>query len=161
MSLRVRRGGTAASLAVAVAVVLTATGCAAGFDAPTNEPYTPTNGADGRVGDMKVRAVLVVTDGTQPTELNAVLVNIGTDADVLTQVEVDGAAAVTLPSATVPVPVQTAVALGGESDQRVTLSGSTLAAGQLTTVRFAFRDNGILELDGVLVQDADDVTAGS
>lgn len=162
MSLSVRRGGVAACLATALA--LTATGCAAGFDAPTNEPYIPTNGAEGRAGDIKVRNVLVVKEGTGPLardEVYAVFVNVGSEPDVLTDVRVDTATGVNLSAPLVPVQPQGLVQVGGDSDLRATLVGSRLVPGDLTRVTFAFRDGGIAELPAVLVQKLDDVTAGS
>lgn len=162
MGLSIRRGAAAACLATVLG--LTATGCAAGFDAPTNEPYNPTNGAEGRAGDVKLRNVLVVQEGVGPLardEVYAVLVNVGSKADVLTDVQVQGAATVTLSTPLVPIPKQGLVRIGGESDLEATLVGSRLIPGKLTTVTFTFRDGGIAELDGVLVQNRADVTAGS
>jgi hypothetical protein len=159
---RTLRHGAMGSLLAAVA--LTATGCAAGFDAPTTQFNPPTNGAQGQTGDMRVRNVLLVTGpGPGPSGLLASFVTYAPDDDVLTGVRVEGAGPVAVEGGSLVIPRNTNVGLGEEVAGGVpaAVTDLTVQPGRLTSVTFTFRDAGIVTLKGVLVQLPSDVEAGS
>ena len=54
MSRRTRRFASVALTAIVAAVSLT--GCAAGFNATTNQPYAPSNGSVAQIGNLRIRS---------------------------------------------------------------------------------------------------------
>jgi hypothetical protein len=68
---RSRLTATAFALCAAFAV----SGCAANFDAPTNEPYQPAAGISDRSGEVYAIDTLVVTDGSGNGTVVASLIN--------------------------------------------------------------------------------------
>ncbi len=150
-----------AALGLAVAVTLAGSGCSAGFDAQTNQSYTPSNGQMGRVGDLKVRSVLLVaSEGSAVAELLAGFVNIGPVGDRLVGVQVQDADPVDLPDGPLTIEPGVNVLVGGPDGPRVFVRGLTRQPGQQATVRLEFERSGILDLDGVLIQEPSAVQAG-
>lgn len=159
MTSRTRRRSLVAVLAAVLA--LTLSGCGATPREKTDQSYNPTNGANGRVSDMKVLNVIVAAGqgGHGITELLANVVNIGEEPDRLTDVVVQGTGATIAPTGSLVLsPLGTLTF--GPGQQRLFLPASTLQPGYLTSVRFTFAKAGVLELPYVLVQAYGDITAG-
>lgn len=147
MSRRSRRGTLAAVLALALAPL--AAGCAAGFTASTNRPYTPADGAVGDVGSLKIRNVLVVSGGEQAgAVVVGSIVNDGTEPDQLTSLRVGEEEAALPDSAEVPPGAVLQLGPGGED---VTLPGG-FEPGVFVDLTMSFRNAGEFT-ERVLVQE--------
>lgn len=69
-----------------VALTVAATGCGAGFDAQTQQPYQPSEGTNANSGTVAVRNMLVLADEEGKGELHAAVVNSGKTDDSLTAI---------------------------------------------------------------------------
>lgn len=67
-----------AAIAIAAGVVLGTAGCNMISHVATNDPYAPSDGAQGHVGDLKARNFLLLQDGTKSILIGS-LVNSGVD----------------------------------------------------------------------------------
>ncbi len=153
---------TRTAVAVALLALTSLSGCAAGFNAATNRPYTPTNGAIASVGDIRVRSVVIVgnDNGSGQADLIAVLVNNGTTDDALTGITVEGADPVQVPGGSLNIPPQVTVPIGPDSTNRVLLEKLTATPGHLVKVTLAFRDAGIASLTVLVMTPAGLVSGG-
>ena len=147
--IRSHRRATVAASAGAAALLLSTTlsGCGAGFDAATTQPYNPTNGTMGQVGNITLQNVIVVQTSAlpdAPLDVQAGIVNVGNGTDVLTDAKV-GTQTVKLADGVIPIPVRTNVAIGRDPNL-ATVTGVGATAGQLVTVTFTFRDAGVVSL---------------
>ena len=104
--------GGVAALVLAVSVTA---GCGAGFDAQTNQPYQPAEGANGEAGPIAARNFLVIADDEGRGVLHGVLVNTGDTDDRLASIRVDESAdGVRIAgSSAQPLPAGAALTLGG------------------------------------------------
>ncbi|HSS68292.1 MAG TPA: hypothetical protein VLK34_07045 [Nocardioidaceae bacterium] len=141
-----RRSGRRRALRVvfAASAVVALSGCAANFNAPTNDPYQPAAGISDRTGDIYSLNTLVVTDGSGNGTVVASLVNQATTDDTLdsfSATDSTGAAITAEPLAqpidlpAYPSPDQ-AVALGTAGGLRLT--GDNLVAGTFVNITFNF-----------------------
>jgi hypothetical protein len=78
---RTALAGAAATLSIAL------TACGASFNAQTQQPYQPADGANGDSGSIGVRNVLVLASDDGKGELYAVIVNNGGTDDTLVGIE--------------------------------------------------------------------------
>jgi hypothetical protein len=78
---RTALAGAAATLSIAL------TACGASFNAQTQQPYQPADGANGDSGSIGVRNVLVLASDDGKGELHAVIVNNGGTDDTLVGIE--------------------------------------------------------------------------
>jgi hypothetical protein len=164
----------ASVVVTALFVGLTATGCAAGFNATTNQPYAPSNGSVAQIGNLRIRNVVIVqsADGGL-SELYATIVSIGGDADgngtvggtdvppapdSLTGISVTGAATATIPGGEITIPPGAAVVLG-PSGSHVFLDSFTRKQGEIATVTFSFATAGTVSLSA-LVMNATSLVSG-
>jgi len=97
----VRRVGLLGTVALAAAAL---TGCGAGFNAQTLQPYQAAEGTNATSGSIALRNVLVLADDRGNGKLYAAIVNTGSDDDRLTairsedsEVKVTGMRPITLP----------------------------------------------------------------
>ena len=72
-----------ARAAFAASAVVALAGCAANFNAPTNDPYQPAAGISDRTGDVYALNTLVVTDEAGNGTVVASLINQATTDDTL------------------------------------------------------------------------------
>jgi hypothetical protein len=147
----------AALVAVSVVTMATLTGCAAGFNAETNNVDEPGEGNNGTVGDVKIRGALLAHVGEEPGSGVLVMgvVNDGTEVDALTEVRVadgepaDLGSSVSLPPRQLVQFGTNEVAPGAVYGGTYVLDGpaDTLMAGGFIPVSFTFRNAGSVTLD--------------
>ena len=142
-----RRVALLAALVLSLAPVTA--GCAAGFDAVTNQPFAPGDGLIGQVGDLKVNNVVVVGDDQGQGIVLLSATNSGTEPDTLQSVDIPGGAEVTLPPQT-EIPFRGSLSLQGE-DEVIRVTGLKQAPGQAVEVRLVFAKAGELRLTTVVV----------
>jgi hypothetical protein len=137
-----RLAATAVALLALAAPALA--GCAANFDAPTNQPYQPAAGISNRDGDVYALDTLVVTDGEGNGTVISQLVNKQDGADTLDSYAATDSAgdqitaeplAQPITLGTWPSPDQ-AVQVGTSGSLRLT--GDNLVAGHFVTLTFTF-----------------------
>jgi len=153
---------TATALAGALLALGSLSGCAAGFNAATNKPYTPTNGSIVNVGKMAVRSVVVVgnENGSGQADLIAVFVNTGQVPDALTGITVQGADPVTVPGGTLNLPPMVNVPIGPDQPNRVLLEKLQATPGQLVKIVMTFRDAGTAEVTALVMTPTGLVSGG-
>ena len=143
-------------LAIAAAVALTPslTGCAAGLNAQTNQPFNTTDGASTVFNNIAIRNVFVLGSDPntalqpgQSASMFLALVNNGS-ADQLTAVSAPGtAASVTIQGGTVRLPPGHPALLTGP-EPRLVLTGLTrsLNGGQSMLVALTFQNAGTVTM---------------
>lgn len=147
----------AALVAVSVVTVATLTGCAAGFNAETNNIDSPGEGISGSVGDVKIRGALLAGVEEEPGSGVLVMgvVNDGAEVDALTEVRVADGEPTDLGSSVSLRPRQL-VQFGTNEDSPDAVYGGTyvldgpadrLVAGDFIPVSFTFRNAGSVTLD--------------
>jgi hypothetical protein len=130
--------------AFAASAVLALSGCAANFNAPTNEPYQPAAGISDRSGAVYAINTLVVADDSGNGTVVSSLINQQQDDDTLqsySATDSTGADITTTPLAQpIPLPASPspdqAVQLGSSGDLR--LSGNNVESGTFVTITFTF-----------------------
>ena len=142
-----------AALLAAAALLSGATvsGCQAGFDAFTNQPFAPSNGSVASAGDLRIRNVVIVRsdDGTQ-SQVYASFVSIGTSPDTLTGVSIGGLGTVALDGGSITVPAGAKVDLGPGGYQ-VFANNLTQGLGDVATVTFQFQHAGEVHLSALIM----------
>ncbi|MET0741452.1 MAG: hypothetical protein ABWZ26_07895 [Candidatus Nanopelagicales bacterium] len=125
------------------------TGCAAGFDAPTEEEYAPGDGVIGQVGDLKLRNVLLVTDvDDENAAVIGVVVNDGLEDDRLVGLAVDGEQV----RAELPAEVEAGQTLSigpVDADLVATAARIDFEAGDFVEVEFEFDSAGTITLQAL------------
>lgn len=147
-----RRSSTAIGLAVAG---LALTGCAASFNAQSQQQYQPAAGVSDRSGDVYAIDSLVVTDGRGDGTLVSALINQQARADKLISVTAatlkGSQLQVAAPSGGVPLAPGRAVQLGYSGAVRV--NGASLEAGSIITLTFTFAQAAPLQVQVPVVTD--------
>lgn len=148
--------------ALVLLVALTTTACGAGFNDTSQKPFAPSVGAVGQVGAVKVLNSVVVTDPTGATagQLLSVFVNTGSTPDALIGVEVQGGSPITIPGGSLPLDPLVANGFGDPYPNVASLTSLSATAGQQVTVRYTFRDAGVLPLT-TLVVNPNNLTGGA
>jgi hypothetical protein len=146
--------------AAALLVGATVSGCAAGFDAFTNQPYTPSNGSVASVGDIRVRNVVLVqsTDGGL-SELYASFVNVGANPDTVVGVNIARFGDLPLTDGPITIPPFTKVDVG-PNGFRLFANGLKLKPGEIATVTFRFATAGNTYLSALLMTPSGLVSGG-
>jgi hypothetical protein len=128
------------SIVAAVVVLATPALVSCGFDAPTDQVYTPAVGVNDRSGTVDVLNAMVVSGDDGSGTLVAALVNNDqADDDALTGVGgagQDQAANVTLPGGQVDVPAGGLVQLADEGN--VTVEAERVTPGNFVELQFTF-----------------------
>ena len=173
MSRSVRRVASVAVMAILLG--LGASGCAAGFNATTGQPYAPSNGSIASIGDLRIRNVVIVQspDGGL-NEVYAAIVSIGgaTDGygtvsgvsvdplpDRLTGLAVSGAAAISIPGGSITIPPGQRVDLGPDGT-RIFLSNFTVKRGDIAYVTFNFAIAGTVTVSALVMTEQQLVSGG-
>ncbi len=161
----------AALVAVSVVTVATLTGCAAGFNAETNNIDSPGEGISGSVGDVKIRGALLADVDEEPGSGVLVMgvVNDGTETDALTEVRVadgepaDLGSSVSLPSRQLVQFGANEVAPGAVYGGTYVLDGppDRLVAGDFIPVSFTFRNAGSVTLDLLVLPASGDLATAT
>jgi hypothetical protein len=145
---RIRRPGAVVVATLAVAAL---SGCGAGFDATSREPYAPSDGILANAGDMRLINMLVVSgENSREGVVVGTLANRGKSDDRLVAIETP-AGTVDLGGG-IDLPAEKAVPLSAAADGRQVLI-STLSAqpGQALELRFVFEENEPAVLTTVVV----------
>jgi hypothetical protein len=141
-----RRSGRHRALraAFAASAIVALTGCAANFNAPTNDPYQPAAGISDRTGDVYSLNTLVVTDEAGNGTVVASLVNQATTDDTLQSFSATDSTGADITAEPLAQPIalpaypspDQAVAIGTAGDLR--LSGDNIVAGTFVDITFTF-----------------------
>ncbi|HEV2640860.1 MAG TPA: hypothetical protein VGX23_37425 [Actinocrinis sp.] len=160
---RVRRAAAATGVLLAAAL---AAGCAAGFDATTQQ--IKPNAGSGQAGPVKVDNVwLIVDPASGNAEVVGAVTNTGTDADTLTGVTATNAAAkltgtdaatattgITVGAGTVAIPGGESVSFGETGNPQLELAGVDFQAGVLAQVTFTFAQAGAVTVTAQVEPDS-------
>jgi len=141
-----RRGSLAAVLAM---VCWALSGCAADFNAQTNQQYQPGEGINDRSTDVYVLNALVVADGQGNGTLVGTLLNQATTPDALTSVAAaDGQGqSIRVTKLVSPMALAPQHAVKLETDAAVRLTGAGVVSGDFITVQLTFQQAAPLQLD--------------
>jgi hypothetical protein len=144
--LRVLRATTAAS------VVLLLSGCAANFDAPTNEPYQPAAGISDRSGGVYAIDTLVVTDGSGNGTVVSSLINQQQQDDTLQSYSASDSNGDEITAAPLPQPLDLPAYPSPDQSVQVGTSGSlrltgNVEAGTFVTLTFTFGNASPVTVD--------------
>jgi hypothetical protein len=140
-------------LAVALASSLLVSGCAAGFDAQTNQQGNSGNGRTADVDNIQIRnAVIVVDEKNQETGTLVATIISKNESDLLVGIEIDPA--ITATGSAIELKKDMAVAIGYNSDTSIPLStiGAALTPGQFVDVNFVFGKNKSIQLSLLVVE---------
>ena len=140
-------------LAVALASSLLVSGCAAGFDAQTNQQGNSGNGRTADVDNIQIRnAVVVVDEKDQQTGTLVATVISKNESDSLVGLEFGPAIDIT--GSAIELKQDIAVAIGYNSETSVALSttGAALTPGQFVEVNFVFAKNKSIKLSLLVVE---------
>ncbi len=137
-------------LAAAGAAVALA-GCGTNTNALTQQWYDPTDGTNNSVqatlDGLAIRAILVVSDGTDATVVGT-FVNDGAEADEVTGIVVDGQTATI--TGDLEIAPGTAVRLGPPGQARAQVNGADLEPGVVTTVEITFGSAPQADLEAIV-----------
>ena len=125
----------AASIALAAALMLGATGCTFSANIATEKPYDPSDGVGAEVGELSIRNALLI--GDDPEELNLVMTVVSaadTDRRVTVQWEADGERV----TEEIFVGANGRTAFGGPEQDQVLITGSGATIGGLVPGFFAY-----------------------
>ncbi len=140
-------------LAVALASSLLVSGCAAGFDAQTNQQGNSGNGRTADVDNIQIRnAVIVVDEKSQETGTLVATIISKNESDLLVGIEINPA--ITAGGSAIELKQDMAVAIGYNSDTSIALSttGAALTSGQFVDVNFVFGKNKSIKLSLLVVE---------
>ena len=135
-------------VAVLVSCALVTSGCAAGFNAPTNQQKATGNGRMATVGNIDVRAATIVIDPTKPGKaaLVGTIINTAEKTDTFTELQVGAPIGTTIPTNLELAPQQPAQ-IGYNSELSVIIpTNELIKAGDFLTVRFIFANNDVIPL---------------
>jgi hypothetical protein len=141
---------------------LALSGCAANFNAPTNDPYQPAAGISDRSGEIYAINVLVVTDGSGDGTVVASLINHAADDDSLDSYAATDSAGQEIATAPLSDPIalpappspDQSVQVGPTGDLR--LSGDNVEAGTFVTITFTFGSAAPLAVEAPVVSGGSD-----
>ena len=149
-------------LAAAACTLLVLSGCAAGQDAETSQPYNPSDGRNVNIPQdagfdddyLAVRNALVVSDGG-PASITVTLVNNGAEADLLTEAKIGDQTAVFVGGPVELAPGQTA-SIGSGSDRLALVEAGGVEPGNWTELTLSFSRAGTITIDVPVVTSADE-----
>jgi hypothetical protein len=150
------------SLAAALAFACCGlTGCAADFNAQTNQQYQPGVGTDDRSNQVFVLNCLVIADSNGDGTLVGTLINQATADDELISVEPAGATAndLTISTLAKPIPLDSQAAVKLQTGGAIRLSGAGVVLGNYITVTFSFEQAAPIE-EQIPIVPAGDPTTG-
>jgi hypothetical protein len=139
-----------APVVVALSSVVLLTGCGAGFNAQTIQPYSATDGAIGNSGDIRVLNALVVAAPDQTRGvISLTIVNRGDRDDRLTGIT-SNAGDIDLTGRT-DLLAGRAVRFGAATNPSATISNLTQSPGMNIRLRLTFTRTEPISLDTVVV----------
>ncbi|MBA2773068.1 MAG: hypothetical protein H0U36_03370 [Nocardioidaceae bacterium] len=135
---------------VSVVLLGALTGCGAGFDAQTNQPYQPAPGVTVRTSDVYTVNTLVVTDGEGDGTVVTSLVNQASEPDKLvglTAQDGEGGGVEVSPLPDGGIELAPGQAVQTATDGALRVHGDTLQAGSLITLAFEFESAARVEVE--------------
>jgi hypothetical protein len=129
--------------ATAASAVLVLSGCAANFDAPTNEPYQPAVGISDRSGAVYAIDTLVVTDGSGNGTVVSSLINQQQQDDTLQSYSAADSSGNEITTAPLPQPIDLPAYPAPDQNVQVGTSGilrltGDIEAGTFVNLTFEF-----------------------
>jgi len=125
-----------APLALALSLVLGATGCTLNAEIATQKDYDPSDGVGAEIGELSLRNIMLITNDAGEANLVMTVVNAG-GSDVSLNVQYSDGADES--NASIDVPGAPALLrVGDNPDSGVVLSGSDVVAGGLTPLYFQY-----------------------
>lgn len=125
-------------------------GCAAGSNAVTIKPYTPTDGNQVQTGTIKVRNFLVVVQADGSATVIGTAVNSAVESDVITSISVNGQAVSLTPQPLV-LNQNAPIIFGGESgNATANVPALGAVAGQLVPVMMTFEKSASVQFSSVV-----------
>jgi len=145
-----------------VVLSLILTGCQAGQNAPTSQPYNPVDGRNVNVPDdatlsepyIGVRDALVILGDDGVAALGVTVVNNSDEADVLESVVIGGTEA-TLSGGPIEFAAHTSVSLGFGENASAAVAGFEGEVGQWTDLMLRFTKSGTAELSVLALAPSD------
>ncbi|MBX9718332.1 MAG: DNA modification methylase [Microbacteriaceae bacterium] len=143
----------AASIALAAALIVGATGCTFSAEIATEKEYDPSDGVGAEVGELAIRNALLI--GETGDELNLVM-TVASAADVDRRLTVQWEAAGERVTEAIVVAAGDRTRVGGPDDEnQIVITGSGATIGGLVPVFFAYNGAAGVEvlvpvLDGAL-----------
>lgn len=126
----------AASIALAAALMVGATGCTFGANIATQKDYDPSDGVGAEVGELAIRNALLI--GETADELNLVM-TVASSADVDRRLTVQWEADGERVSEAIVIAAGERTRIGGPDDEtQIVLSGSGATIGGLVPLFFAY-----------------------
>lgn len=125
----------AASAALALGLVVAASGCAMITNQATTEKYEPSDGVSAHLGDVDVRNILIVSEDGEDGTLVMSVVNRGDDRATVTVQYGDGG-----DELEIDVPAGETLVLGSEEEEQVVLEGIDAEVGGLLPMYFQAGD---------------------
>lgn len=125
----------AASIALAAALMLGATGCTFASNIATEKPYDPSDGVGAQVGELSIRNALLI--GDDPDQLNLVMTVVSaadSDRRVTVQWQAEGERV----TDEIFVNANGRTTFGGPEDDQVLITASGATIGGLVPVFFAY-----------------------
>ena len=152
-------------VAAVFVVALALTGCQAGSNAQTSQPY---NGADGRNVNVPedatftddyiaIRNALVVSNG-EAASVTVTLVNHSDEAEVLTEARVNGEVA-SFVGGPFEIPPNGSIAIGGGSEAVALISEAGVEPGQWTELQLTFTNAGTATIQVLVISSDDEYAA--
>ena len=150
-----------AMIALFISCALVTSGCAIGFDAPTNQQQPSGNGRTANVGAIEVRGATIVIDPKKPGHASflGTIINTADAQDTFTALQVDPGAGTGV-SATIALPKQQAAQIG--FDSALTLGfqvNNAVKAGDYVKVHLVFENNDMIPMS-LLVSNNDGTYQG-
>jgi hypothetical protein len=141
---------TLKSIATAVVLVLTLTGCASGPNAATRNIKKVTDGAEADSGMIKARDILIVAQPDGSGVLVGTIVNVGPTADQLTGITINGITA-TISTGSIALDLdKPAIFAGDSANASAAVVGLGKTPGQRVNVGLTFANAAGVTLDAIV-----------
>lgn len=149
-----------AALVGALALVPALAACASGVDAGTTVQGPSGNGANANLGPIQLRDMTLVSGSVDPQAATTIgtIVNTGTDPDALLGATITSPTGATvrlagtgISGSTLPLPPQSAVRIGFNSDDHLDVSGLSITPSFFAQVQFSFQKAGTITMPVMVV----------
>jgi len=150
-----------ATVALFISCALITSGCAIGFDAPTNQQQPSGNGRTANVGAIEVRGATIVIDPKKPGHASflGTIINTADTQDTLVALQVEPVAGTGI-STNIDLPKQQPAQIGFDSVLRLGFQVKNgVRAGDYVKIRLIFKNNDMIEMS-LLVSNNDGIYQG-
>ncbi|HET8956992.1 MAG TPA: hypothetical protein VFM95_00905 [Microcella sp.] len=125
----------AATIALAAAIMVGASGCTFAANIATQKPYDPSDGVGTTLGPVSVRNVLLITD--EGNNLNLV-VTVANNSDEVIDLQVEWNLDRTEGQEFIELDPMSLTELGGPDEQRIVIDGTDVVVGSLVPIFFTY-----------------------